>query len=96
MMPIYPYRCSECGAEIEVLQAIGVMTRECACGADMERTPTFIAMVKMKGEGGFPSRRKFVKGSSPFTTRGTKAWGEYDHHDFDSTGRRVEPAPMRP
>ena len=73
-MPIYAYKC-ECGLEIEKVQKIGENATLCPeCGAPMKKMPTFPAMVKMKGEGGYPSRRKFVKGSAPYTSRTTKAW----------------------
>lgn len=73
-MPIYAYEC-ECGQELEKVQQIGEDAALCPkCGAKMRKQPTFPAMVKMKGEGGYPSRRKFVKGSAPYTSRATKAW----------------------
>ena len=41
----------------------------------MTKKPVFSAMIKIKGEGGYPSRRKFVKGTAPQTTStGSKAW----------------------
>ena len=74
-MPIYVYRCDKCVLELEKVQGINEEAALCPnCGNTMARLPTFPAMVKIKGEGGYPSRRKFVKGSAPFTTRNTKAW----------------------
>jgi len=51
-------------------------------------------MVFMDGEGGYPSRRKFVKGSAPFTTRATKVWGDHDPADksIDYMGTRKKTA----
>lgn len=72
-MPIYEYRCSKCKTEVETVQQIGASPPIC-CGEGMEKTPTFPAMVKMKGEGGYPSRRKWAKGTAPNTTRATKVW----------------------
>lgn len=80
-MPIYAFKC-ECGHELEKVQQIGGNTALCPkCGTPMKKMPTFPVMVKMKGEGGYPSRRKFVKGSAPYTTNATKAWGSRDPSD---------------
>lgn len=73
-MPIYVYKCV-CGHKLEKVQKIGENATLCPeCGTLMKKMPTFPVMVKMKGEGGYPSRRKFVKGSAPYTSRTTKAW----------------------
>ena len=79
-MPIYRYKCAKCNFELEIVQAFGATTPS-HCGQEMIMLPTFPAMVKIKGEGGYPSRRKFVKGSAPYTTRTTKAWGSHDPSD---------------
>ena len=47
----------------------------------MHKKPTFPAMVKIKGSGGYPSRRKFVKGTAPFVSRSTKGWKSEDPSD---------------
>jgi predicted nucleic acid-binding Zn ribbon protein len=88
-MPLYPFVCSICGHEDEVLLSKLVNTLSCSqCGGISIRQPTFPAMVKIKGEGGYPSRRKFVKGSAPYTSRGTKAWGSHDpSDDIDYMGK---------
>lgn len=52
-----------------------------SCGKELEKEPTYPAMVKMKGMGGYPARRKMTQGSAPFTTRATKAWGDHDPSD---------------
>lgn len=73
-MPIYQYRCSNCHFEVEVVQSITGDNPLCShCGERMVKMPTFPAMVKIKGEGGFPSRRKFVKGTAPYSGS-AKAW----------------------
>lgn len=73
-MPIYLYLCPDCNIEVEKVQNLGEDTALCECGAKMRRLPTFPAMVKMAGEGGYPSRRKFCKGTAPYTTRDVKPW----------------------
>lgn len=74
-MPIFVYKCMACGTVDEVLLSRGVQILPCPhCGQMSIKQPTFPAMVKIKGEGGYPSRRKFVKGSAPYTSRDTKAW----------------------
>lgn len=85
-MPIYLYKCQVCSLELEKVQGIEENIPLCPhCGGEMAKQPTFPAMVKIKGEGGYPSRRKFVKGSAPYTTRNTKAW-----LDSDPYGRTKE------
>ncbi|GAG94257.1 unnamed protein product, partial [marine sediment metagenome] len=67
-MPLYTYRCDKCVLEIEKIQEINGETPCCPkCGAEMRKKPTFPAMVKMKGMGGYPSRRKEWKGTAPYT-----------------------------
>jgi len=61
-MPIYEYKCSECGEKLEVLQR--EMADVMCCGKPMERKITFPAMIKIKGEGGYPSRRKQVRNTT--------------------------------
>ena len=56
-MPVYGLRCSSCGEEVEVVQSV-MADVEC-CGVKMERL-VYPAMIKIKGEGGYPSRRKQV------------------------------------
>jgi len=74
-MPIYQYFCPECAVEIEKIQNVGDNTALCPkCGGLMVKMMTFPAMIKMKGEGGYPSRRKFVKGTAPYTSRQIKPW----------------------
>lgn len=81
-MPIYEYRCQNCKGIVEAIQTIGAGSPMC-CGLQMTMMPTYPAMIKMKGEGGYPSRRKFVKGTAPNTTRSSKAW--LDEDPYEST-----------
>ncbi len=56
-MPVYCYKCVVCGSEKETIQGLSGESPVC-CGESMDKLPTFPAMVKWKGEGGYPSRRK--------------------------------------
>ena len=67
-MPLYDFVCDVCELEVEILRSIDAVAPSCPkCGAEMRKKPTFPAMVKMKGEGGYPSRRKQWRGSAPYT-----------------------------
>lgn len=94
-MPVYCFAC-ECGLKgIERILPMDSENPTCpSCGGKMHKVPTFPGMVFMDGEGGYPSRRKFVKGSAPYTTRATKAWGEHDPLDknIDYMGTRKKDA----
>ena len=70
-MPIYLYQCEKCGTKSEILQGIHEGLPLC-CGKPMKKLPTFPTMVKVRGMGGYPSRRKQFKGTAPFTTRNTR------------------------
>jgi len=72
-MPLYEYKCEICGEEDEVLRPLNGLAPE-HCGTTMRQLLCFPVMVKFKGDGGFPSRRKFLHGSAPYTTRSTKPW----------------------
>jgi len=61
-MPIYEYKCSECGYETEVLQT-NYADVQC-CGKPMIRKISSPAMIKIKGEGGYPSRRKQIRNTT--------------------------------
>jgi len=61
-MPIYDYYCPNCGYTTEVLQW-NTETEHITCikcATEMERKFPRYALLKMKGEGGYPSRRKQV------------------------------------
>ena len=60
-MPLYDYRCEVCGG---VKESIG---SPCCCEKPMTRLPSFPAMVKIKGSGGYPSRRKQFNGTAAYS-----------------------------
>ena len=64
-MPIYQYTC-KCGREEEVLLWGDTKVHCPDCRIPMERQFSQIAFVKNKGDGGYPSRQKHVKGTAPF------------------------------
>ena len=67
-MPIYVYWCSKCQKEVEVLQGMNDESPYCPeCGQKMEQKMTFPAMVKIRGFGGYPSRRKMVNDTAPYS-----------------------------
>lgn len=73
-MPIYSYTC-KCGVTGDEFQQMGAEVPLCPrCGLKMERVMTYPSMVKVKGSGGYPSRRKEWKGSAPYTTRSTRVF----------------------
>ncbi len=58
-MPLYDVICPKCDHEDEVISYGGKI--ECpVCGNPMLKKPGVNIMVKMKGEGGYPSRRKQI------------------------------------
>jgi len=60
-MPLYSYRCPKCGKEEEViLYDLSVSVGCNECKVLMERLFPSNQMIKMKGEGGLPSRRKQI------------------------------------
>jgi len=78
-MPIYCYRCNKCGRELEKIQKVNENPIACpSCGRMMAKLPTFPVMVKIKGMGGYPSRRKLVNGTAPYVSRDSKAWLDSD------------------
>ena len=90
-MPIYEFRCEECKKELSLVRSMDADCPIC-CGQEMVKLMTAPAMVKIKGSGGYPSRRKFVSGTAPYTTRSTKAWGQYPPTEkIDYMGRNKSP-----
>ncbi len=63
-MPQYEYKCQECGWEEHRIQPVNADYPEC-CGRTMDKKITCPALVKMKGEGGFPARRKWIQDWTP-------------------------------
>lgn len=66
-MPIYIYKCAECQTGVEALQGINGENPNCECGQKMEKQLTFPVMVKIKGKGGYPSRRKMINDTAPYS-----------------------------
>ena len=59
-MPLYDLYC-ECGHDEERLLGIYEPNPTCSdCGSDMNKKIGSNIMVKMKGEGGYPSRRRQI------------------------------------
>jgi len=77
-MPLFDCVCDRCGQIREVLLRDDDIPLCLNCGILMRKMPSYPAMVKIKGEGGYPSRRKFVKGTAPYVSRKTKAWLDED------------------
>lgn len=64
-MPLYDFRCSDCGNETEVLRNSLAEVVSCVqCGSPMERRFSSPPMIKIKGAGGYPSRRKQVRNTT--------------------------------
>jgi len=64
-MPVYDYRCSTCGEEKEVFQHNMADIKNCSvCGTPMVRVPSCDALIKIKGAGGYPSRRKQIRNTT--------------------------------
>ena len=60
-MPLYDLTCPGCGYTEERLVRSYEPDAPCPkCDSKMVKLPTLGIMVKMKGEGGYPSRRKQV------------------------------------
>ena len=59
-MPLFDWKCPSCGKTIEVLSFSLTEVVDCPCGATMERLFPSGQMIKMKGEGGYPSRRRQI------------------------------------
>lgn len=66
MSPIYLFECETCEKKVEKILSIGSDSPICH-GGGMRQVPTFPVMVKWKGEGGYPSRRKQWRGIAPNT-----------------------------
>jgi len=81
-MPIYLFSCGECNKRLELVLPMDAEAPVC-CGEPMGKLPTFPAMVKIMGEGGYPSRRKFLNGSASCIGQrsNVKPWLSYDPTD---------------
>ena len=61
-MPIYEYQCEVCESIAEEFQTIGAKAPSCKrCGGVMRYKFSPIALIKMKGMGGYPSLRKAIQ-----------------------------------
>jgi len=66
-MAIYVYECNKCLFLVEKIQPMGGETPNCPdCGTAMRKKVTYPVMVKVKGSGGYPSRRKMIQGTAPY------------------------------
>ncbi len=62
-MPLFDFKCT-CGNEREVYTYDLTRIVTCDCGLQMERLYTGFPMVKIKGAGGYPSRRKQIRNTT--------------------------------
>lgn len=61
-MPVYIYECKQCGIEVEAVQSIEAGAPKCeTCGVGMTKKPTHPAIIKVVGQGGYPTRSKGYK-----------------------------------
>ena len=67
-MPLYEYQCDICGSEVEKIKNPSDDAPVC-CGQPMGKRMSAIAMVKWKGEGGFPARRKDISDRKALMSR---------------------------
>jgi len=64
-MPIYDYKCDGCGYSLEKFAQIYDANPICPeCEATMRKVVGSNIMVKIKGEGGYPSRRKQIRNTT--------------------------------
>lgn len=66
-MPLYQYTC-KCGREEEVILYKDATVTCPDCRVPMERQFSQLAMVRNKGDGGYPSRQKHMRGTAPFSS----------------------------
>ncbi len=59
-MPLFDFKCDGCGYTVEKFYQVYTSNPLCDCGATMRKMIGSNIMVKMKGEGGYPSRRKQI------------------------------------
>ena len=90
-MPIFDYCCKRCGHTGEMFTHSGDL-HPCQCGGVLAKLPAFPAMVRIRGEGLYPSEIKHTRGTAPFTSGGnTLAWGEYDNSKYNMNGKLTDP-----
>ena len=60
-MPLYDFMCIGCHARLEVLRGMQEEYPSCPeCGGEMAKMFSSPPMIYMKGEGGYPSRRRQI------------------------------------
>ena len=64
-MALFDCVCVKCKRVREVI--VRGRLPQCECGGELRKLPSHPALVKMKGEGGYPSRRKMIKGTAPYS-----------------------------
>lgn len=65
-MPLFDCTCNKCGQTREVLVWSKDIPTCPDCGGELTKLPSYPAMVKIKGWGGYPSRRRMIKGTAPY------------------------------
>jgi len=65
-MPIFDIECDKCHIVKEILISNNEIPVCPICGGEVRKLPSFPAVVKIKGSGGYPSRRRMIQGSAPF------------------------------
>jgi hypothetical protein len=68
---------------VEKIQPFDADAPTC-CSQAMARKPTYQAMVIMDGMGGYPSRRKYLTGTAPNTSRSVSVWDKDNPVAFES------------
>jgi len=63
-MPLYEFKCPDCGYEDEFLQRVLTAVECTECNAPMKLMVSLAPMVKIKGEGGYPSRRRHIQNTT--------------------------------
>lgn len=81
-MPIYNFHCDKCNKDEEIFQ--WKLSPPICCGENMQYVFSAIAMVKMNGEGGYPSRRKFFKGTAFGASNSSKEWTPANPQPLDA------------
>lgn len=65
-MPLFDYQCNKCQIVEEILIRNDETPSCPVCGGEMRKLPSYPAMVKIKGSGGYPSRVKQFRGSAAY------------------------------
>lgn len=86
-MPIYEYKCEDCGAEIEVLQkASEPPKKKCPkCGASKLKKKLSVPAIQFKGEGWYVTDHAKRSGPKPEGTKAKAAKPASEKKDAGST-----------